>query len=52
MHSKEGAEFGFLGVRSIAEAMVTGLNSVSTGPTVVLGPLVSIAFAVPYWALR
>ena len=32
MHSKEGAEFGFLGVRSIAEAMVTGLSSVSTGP--------------------
>jgi hypothetical protein len=38
MHSKEGAEFGFLGVGSIAEVMVTGLNSVPTTPTVVLPP--------------
>jgi pyrroline-5-carboxylate reductase len=38
MHSKEGAEFGFLGVGSIAEAMVTGLSSVSTAPTLVLAP--------------
>jgi hypothetical protein len=38
MHSKEGAEFGFLGVRSIAEPMVTGLSSVSTAPTVALAP--------------
>ncbi len=38
MHSQKGAEIGFLGVGSIAEAMVTGLSSVSTGPTVVLAP--------------